>query len=288
MNGNSNLNILVSIVIPAYNAEKYIQACISSALKQTHQNIEVIVVDDCSTDNTTKALKGFDDERLHLVALEENVGGGEARNIGAKHAKGSFVSFLDSDDNFMEGKVAEQLSRMVDQKLNFSYTKAIEEFGVTRGTGFGASLLDDLLTGKARIGSTTGIMVTKELHILLDGFDSKFKRQQDIEYACRASINGNVGFCDFVGYRKINSGSPSFNSVRQGMHMLWGKFRNEIELMSWHDRKDVYLRGYIRFFELSLLEKDVRAFYYFFVVIFLGPSIFWSKRKNYLHKLSKR
>lgn len=276
----------MTVVIPSFNSEVHIKNCVNSVLEQSYKNVEVIVVDDCSSDNTKLILGEVDDSRLSTIALDVNVGGAEARNIGVRHAKGSYIAFLDSDDTFMANKVEEQLSRMLDQGLNFSYTKGVEEFSVTRGTGFGDSLLNDLLTGNACIGSSSGIMVSKHLHELLNGFDPEFKRQQDIEYACRASTYRHAGFLDFIGYRKINSGSPSLANVRQGMEMLWSKFRNNIEAMTWQDKRNVYLRGYIRFFELSMSEKNIKGLYYLPIVICLGPSVFWTKRKSYIHKFS--
>jgi succinoglycan biosynthesis protein ExoO len=93
-----NQTVEVSVIIPAYNTEKYIAKAIASALGQTLKNIEVIVVDDASADNTVPVVKSFSDPRLKLLINEQNLGAGGARNRALKAAQGNWVAVLDSDD----------------------------------------------------------------------------------------------------------------------------------------------------------------------------------------------
>lgn len=95
---------LVSIIIPAYNQAHYLGRAIQSALAQTHSDLEVIVVDDGSTDDTAAVAQGFADPRLRYV-YQVNRGLSAARNTGLRHASGDFVSFLDSDDQFLPHKL---------------------------------------------------------------------------------------------------------------------------------------------------------------------------------------
>lgn len=88
----------VSIIIPAYNTENYIFKAIDSALNQSISNIEVIVVDDASTDNTLEVIKKFKDRRLKILANEKNLGVAGARNRALRIAEGQWVAVLDSDD----------------------------------------------------------------------------------------------------------------------------------------------------------------------------------------------
>ncbi|MBR3627656.1 MAG: glycosyltransferase [Elusimicrobia bacterium] len=102
------MDIKVSVIIPVHNVEKYLKQCIDSVLNQTFKDIEVIVVNDCSTDNSLKIIKEYQkkDKRINLIDLKQNVGAGFARNEGVKHAKGEYITFVDSDDwvkeNFIE------------------------------------------------------------------------------------------------------------------------------------------------------------------------------------------
>lgn len=91
--------IKVSIIIPAYNSAEYIERSVGHALNQTLKEIEVIVVDDKSTDNTLEILKKFEkDERLKVVPLSKNQGASVTRNTGMELAQGEFIGFVDSDD----------------------------------------------------------------------------------------------------------------------------------------------------------------------------------------------
>ncbi|MBE9167457.1 glycosyltransferase family 2 protein [Pleurocapsales cyanobacterium LEGE 06147] len=89
---------IVSVIIPAYNTEAYLAQAIESALSQTLSEIEVIVVDDASTDNTVKVARSFSDPRLKLVQNSKNLGAGGARNRALREARGQWVAVLDSDD----------------------------------------------------------------------------------------------------------------------------------------------------------------------------------------------
>lgn len=88
----------VSVIIPAYNTAAYVAQAIESALDQTFKNIEVIIIDDASTDATVKVAKRFSDERLKIFVNHQNLGAGGARNRALRTAKGKWIAVLDSDD----------------------------------------------------------------------------------------------------------------------------------------------------------------------------------------------
>jgi succinoglycan biosynthesis protein ExoO len=92
------MNPKVSVIIPAYNTEAYIAKAIQSALEQTLNNIEVIVVDDGSSDKTVEVAKSFTDQRLKVIVNQQNLGVSAARNRAIKAAQGEWVAVLDSDD----------------------------------------------------------------------------------------------------------------------------------------------------------------------------------------------
>ena len=91
---------LISVIIPAYNCESYVTEALLSALNQTYKNIEVLVIDDASTDNTLKIAQSFSDDRLQVFANEKNLGAGPTRNFAIKQARGEWIALLDSDDWF--------------------------------------------------------------------------------------------------------------------------------------------------------------------------------------------
>jgi glycosyltransferase involved in cell wall biosynthesis len=91
------LNSKVSVIIPVYNGANFILEAIDSVLRQTHKDIEIIVIDDCSTDNTLAILATLESS-ITLLKLPQNQGASKARNIGMEQAKGQFIAFLDADD----------------------------------------------------------------------------------------------------------------------------------------------------------------------------------------------
>jgi len=120
------MNPEVSVIIPAYNTEAYLARAIESALGQTLENIEVIVVDDASTDNTLAVAKSFNDQRLKVLANEKNLGAAEARNRALRIAKGKWVAVLDSDDWYAPERLEKLLAiayannaDMIADDLNF-------------------------------------------------------------------------------------------------------------------------------------------------------------------------
>ncbi len=104
-----NKNSLVSIIIPAYNAEEYIRESVESALAQTYSPVEVIIVDDGSKDGTKKILEPYIGSGKIVYIFQQNKGLAASRNAGIKIAKGEFIAFLDADDAFLPEKVAEQV-----------------------------------------------------------------------------------------------------------------------------------------------------------------------------------
>jgi len=95
--------------MPTYNRAKTIERSIQSVLKQTYQNLELIIVDDNSSDNTIEIIKSIPDDRIKLITNPENKGASAARNIGIQAAKGDFIAFQDSDDEWMYNKLDTQI-----------------------------------------------------------------------------------------------------------------------------------------------------------------------------------
>lgn len=100
---------LVSVIIPTYNRGRLILDSVNSVLNQTHKNIELIVVDDCSTDDTKEIIESLKDFRIKYIKLEKNSGACVARNKGIEKSTGEFIAFNDSDDLWLPEKIYRQL-----------------------------------------------------------------------------------------------------------------------------------------------------------------------------------
>jgi len=109
----ADTNDLVSIIVPAYNAEKYIADAIGSVLRQTYPYFELIIVDDASTDRTAEVVQSFSDQRIKLIRHASNKGPGAARNTAIEAASGKWIAFLDADDQWK----ANRLERLVEISL---------------------------------------------------------------------------------------------------------------------------------------------------------------------------
>lgn len=115
---------LVSIIMPSFNTAKYIGKSINSVQAQTYANWELIIVDDCSTDNTNEVVsKYLKDVRIHYFKNQVNSGAAISRNKALREAKGRWVAFLDSDDLWLPDKLKIQLNFMMKNQCSFSYTQ---------------------------------------------------------------------------------------------------------------------------------------------------------------------
>lgn len=103
---------LVSVILPTYNRSKRVQNAINSVLQQTYTNWELLVIDDCSTDDTAEVVSAYNDDRIKYVRLEKNGGVSNARNEGIKMAAGAYITFIDSDDEFLPTKIEKQYTWM--------------------------------------------------------------------------------------------------------------------------------------------------------------------------------
>ena len=127
---------LVSIVMPSYNTAKYIAETVQSVLAQTYQNWELIIVDDCSTDDTDEVVKPFlSDSRIRYLKNEKNSGAAVSRNRALREAKGKWIAFLDSDDLWLPEKLEKQIAFMKENGYHFSYTDYMEIDEASRPNG---------------------------------------------------------------------------------------------------------------------------------------------------------
>lgn len=113
---------LVSVILPVYNAEKHVSEAIESVLNQSHDILELIIVDDASSDGSLNRIRGFDDPRIMRIELKENRGAGNARNKGIELAKGRYIAFIDADDIWLKDKLRLQIEQMSKEKVPLVYS----------------------------------------------------------------------------------------------------------------------------------------------------------------------
>lgn len=186
-------NPKVSVVIPAYNAVRFVNATIDSVLSQTLQDFEILAVDDGSTDNTKEILETYGDKIRYLP--KKNGGVSSARNFGIENAKGKYIAFLDADDVWMPEKLEKQVSLMeTNEELGLCYAatqKVDEELNYL--SSIPANAYEDyteslLLNLNIVAGSCSSAMVRREILAQTDGFDSRFTTYADWEFWLRLSL----------------------------------------------------------------------------------------------------
>lgn len=183
---------MISVVIPCYNRENSIEEAVNSVLNQTYPHIEVIVVDDGSSDDSVKVVKEIikHDNRLKIVELSKNSGANHARNVGIEKSIGDYVAFQDSDDIWINTKLEIQLSELKKYKMNIigcslsqnSIPKNIN--GVTKVLNYNDFLPNNVI-------STQTILARKEL-LMKYKFDENLPRFQDWELLLRISRNQDI------------------------------------------------------------------------------------------------
>jgi glycosyltransferase involved in cell wall biosynthesis len=199
----------VSVVIPAYNAEAFINETVESALAQTHPPSEVIVVDDGSTDATLERLQAY--ERRLRVIRQSNQGVAAARNAGAAAATSEFIALLDADDVWYANKLERQLTCFgEDPELGLVHCglNEIDERGRVLGTlldGKEGGLSEDLLMlrGPAILCAGSSAIVPRSVFEELGGFDPALSTSADWDFCYRLARRYRVGFVRDIlfGYR---------------------------------------------------------------------------------------
>jgi teichuronic acid biosynthesis glycosyltransferase TuaG len=117
-------NDLVSIITPAFNAAKFISICIESVIHQSYTNWEMIIVNDCSSDETEKIVQKYvkTENRIKLISLDKNIGVSGSRNLAIINSRGRYIAFLDSDDFWNSFKLEYQIKFMKDNNFGFTFT----------------------------------------------------------------------------------------------------------------------------------------------------------------------
>ncbi|MCR9981985.1 glycosyltransferase [Vibrio alginolyticus] len=192
----------VSVVIPVYNRANTVLPAINSVLQQSYSDIELIIVDDCSSDDSVEVIKKIKDNRVKLVELKVNVGACEARNIGITHSTGRLIAFNDSDDLWHSNKLEKQISCLMNKKADVvfcSYQRVCESgtkvFPKKKISGnfvkYNAFL-------KHSLASTQTLLCKREV-FEKEMFDSQILRFQDWEFMLRVSKLGtDIFFMDEV------------------------------------------------------------------------------------------
>jgi glycosyltransferase involved in cell wall biosynthesis len=190
----------VSVIVPNYNHARFLPQAISSVLGQTLRAIEVIVVDDGSTDDSRMALEAFSD-RIQLVA-RDNAGVSTARNHGASRARGRYLAFLDADDIWLPEKLERQVERIeADRELGLVHCgmETIDAEGTSSGRvldGLEGWVSEAMLQFRRPVilGGGSGALIPRPVFEAIGGFDTRLSTSADWDLYYRIACRWRVGF----------------------------------------------------------------------------------------------
>ena len=206
------MNPMISIIIPTYNQRGFLTEAINSALSQSYQDVEVIVVDDNNPDTEARAKTEqlmstyADNPKVCYLKHEHNKNGSAARNTGFRASKGEYIAFLDDDDYFFKEKLTKQVQYLVKHpEFDAVYTSVKVDDTVCKTLPLEGNLLVPLLKERTRM-FTSSLLFRRESIECIGGFDESFRRHQDYELMIKFFVNGfKVGYIPEVltGYNSI-------------------------------------------------------------------------------------
>lgn len=191
---------LVSVIIPLYNRENTIQRAVDSVLNQTYTDIEVLVVDDGSTDHSVLMLhKYIDDDRVKVFCQKQNRGANAARNRGIREAKGEYIAFHDSDDAWVPDKLEKQLKCMETENYDVCFSSFKRFFTNSSQVvpDISEQLSSIVVRERLKTGNVVGtptLVVHRNVVKAIGMFDEEMPRLQDYEYAIRIAKKFDFGF----------------------------------------------------------------------------------------------
>lgn len=202
---------MVSVIIPTYNREKTIEKSIRSVLDQTYSEVEVIVVDDHSSDNTEEVIRSIDDKRLRYVRLGKNAGACVARNKGLEYARGEYIAFHDSDDAWFPQKLEKQMAIFAKTETDVVVCKM--NFHDAYGNKLIPAHLQEgyLKSSDNLFGIGTQTIVAKREVFETNRFDEAFPRFQDLELLYRLGKKYTI-YCVDEGLVDYAVGADSISS----------------------------------------------------------------------------
>lgn len=181
---------LVTFVIPTHNRADVLRDCLESVVKQTYQNVEVIVINDNSKDNTNDILTEYSN-KYNFFTFYNNPGNGgnAARNHGVEMAKGEYIAFMDDDDICELNRIEEQMKPILNS--NFKYNFTVSAFSIFNSFGQTTEIVD-FLKPMQSMGFTVRWLIKKDLIIDSGGFDLNQPALQDVEFFWRMRENAEI------------------------------------------------------------------------------------------------
>lgn len=229
----------VSIVVPVYNAEKYLEETVESVRKQTYENWELLLVDDCSSDKSAEVMKRLAerDARIRPVFQPQNGGAAKARNRGIREAEGSYIAFLDADDIWKTEKLEKELAFLREKDAAFVFSGY--EFADEQARGLGKIVrVPERLTYRQALKNTT--IFTSTVLLDVEKLGKELIQMPDIKSEDTAAWwkilrNGYTayGLNENLVYYRRSAGTLSANKL-EAVKRIWRLYRQAEGLSVWY------------------------------------------------------
>ena len=190
---NEKTLTLISVIMPVYNSEKYIADSILSILNQTFSDFELIIIDDCSTDNTWEIIQSFSDNRIITVRNKENIGNYPSRNIGIKKAAGNYIAVMDGDDIALPDRLRKQYNYLEKNSGTLALGTQFNFMGldyIKKNPIVYEEICAELLNDNCFLHPS--LLIRSEVMRQLNGYDEKYIYSSDYDLICRMSILGKI------------------------------------------------------------------------------------------------
>ncbi|MBD2387213.1 glycosyltransferase family 2 protein [Cylindrospermum sp. FACHB-282] len=234
---------LVSVIVPAYNAEKFIAKTLYSIIEQTYKNIEILVVDDGSQDKTAEIVRSIAQKYQQIILLQQsNSGVASARNLAIENSRGEFIAPIDADDIWYPQKIEKQVQCMLqagsEVGLVYSWSMDIEENEMPTGYFRASRIEGDVYTTLLLhyfIGNASSIMIRRTCFEQVGGYDSGLKKQdaqgsEDWDICLRIAEYYQFRVVPeiLVGYRQLpNSMSKDYSQMAKSHDLMWQSIRGK-------------------------------------------------------------
>jgi glycosyltransferase involved in cell wall biosynthesis len=231
------MNDTISVIIPNYNKKEYIQQCINSVIAQTYRPIEVIVIDDCSSDGSIVILEDMERRipELRVIRQEKNCGVSTARNTGISVASGKYVTFLDSDDYYYNPNKLNNEMTLIKQGAKLAYSKIIrvdnngkelEKQYLDDSYYLEGNIVADTMIGKNMNSIPRDYIITKDLAVESGGYPEGVNLYEDLLFLIKilSRVEAKCTYDIGTAYRQDTNGlskHPPANKYRIRWNLCW-------------------------------------------------------------------
>ncbi|SEB00524.1 Glycosyltransferase, GT2 family [Pseudobutyrivibrio sp. ACV-2] len=281
------MDLKVSIIIPTYNRKNTIQRAIDSVIKQTYQNFEIIIIDDCSNDGTYEIIESYNDDRIMYLKNDVNLGSATSRNLGMSHAIGDVIAFLDSDNEWNEHYLENRL-KYISKGYNFVFGRIeiIEENGNCVVLPIeSSSVLNDYeelmkVILEHNVIDTNAVVMTRDCYDKCGGFHDNLRKFDDWDYFMKI-IGCNkfkYYFCDDVlinNYRQNDSISYNTSTTweslltifvnHQDLYRKYNILGTMMEKMFSVDYEGMSISDRLDQMDNYILASDLKSLVHYFV-----------------------